>query len=130
MKLVKYKEAGFQSSTKVSDINRQLAFAGIAVCWIFKNDSTGMVQLPHELILPLTLFVVALALDILQYIYQTIVWTIYWRTKENKPDVTMDSEYKAHHIWSTLSYIIFGFKVLVNVIGYYLVINYLYCLLI
>jgi hypothetical protein len=130
IKLEKFKEAGFKASIKVSDINRQLAFAGIAVCWIFKKDVVGLVQLPQELILPLTLFVITLALDIFQYIYQTVVWSIFWKSKENKPGVTLDSDFDAHPIWSSIAYIIFGLKVIVNLIGYFLIIKYLYFLLI
>lgn len=46
-----YDRAG-EASDKSSEINRQLAFAGIAIIWVFKTDSGGRQIVPNELFLP------------------------------------------------------------------------------
>ena len=63
------------ASGKTSDLVRQLAFAGIAVIWIFKSDSPGgVIKLPGELLWPLGLIVIGLVADFLQYVAATICW--------------------------------------------------------
>jgi hypothetical protein len=59
----------YELSGKASDISRQLAFAAIAVVWLFKTDTpTGQITIPPDLIWPGILIVAALAADLLQYV--------------------------------------------------------------
>ena len=53
---------------RASDVARQLAFAAIAVIWLFKKDTPqGQLSIPHDLIFPGFLVLAALAADFLQY---------------------------------------------------------------
>lgn len=55
-------------SAEVSKLNRQLAFAGIAVVWIFRGEAGGILNVPGGLILPLIMFVASLFVDFLYYL--------------------------------------------------------------
>jgi hypothetical protein len=77
-------------SGKASELCRNLAFAGIAIIWIFKVDKTGM-SIDKKLILPLISFVATLAFDLFQYLWGTIIWGFFVRKQEkNLKDVKGD----------------------------------------
>lgn len=84
MKLKDAREAYYEYTGKLSDVNRQLCFAGIAVIWIFavKEDSGG-VTISSQLLLPLGCFVLGLTFDLLQYTVQSVSWGVFHRSKEN-----------------------------------------------
>jgi hypothetical protein len=83
MNLPGYRETFYFYSGKVSDLSRQLAFAGIAVIWIFKKDvATDKLTIPGALTLPLLLLVACLGFDILQYFAGSVVWRCVYRAKE------------------------------------------------
>jgi hypothetical protein len=68
-------ERSGEASDKASEINRNLAFAGIAIIWLFKIDSDGGRQIvPPELFLPGLLLVIGLAFDLLQYVIKSELW--------------------------------------------------------
>ena len=70
MKIHEIRDAYYEASGTVSDISRQLAFAGIAVIWVLKvGDGSGGIPFSSELVIPLYCFVSALGLDLLQYVY-------------------------------------------------------------
>jgi hypothetical protein len=75
-------------SGKTSELTRQLAFAGIAIIWIFKTTGTGPVGqtplLPTQFVLPLWLIVIALSLDFLHYLFGSISWGAYSWWQERK----------------------------------------------
>ena len=63
---------------KISDLVRNLAFAGIGIIWIFKNTDLTYKIIPKELVLPLKYIVLGLFLDLFQYIWRAInVYVIY-----------------------------------------------------
>jgi hypothetical protein len=72
MKIKEIKTEYYEASGKVSDLIRQLDFAGIAVIWIFKTgkESAAGIHYSNELLWPLILFVVSLAFDLAQYVYK------------------------------------------------------------
>lgn len=84
MKLVDARNAYYEFSGKVSDISRALALAGIALIWVFKIDSKDGPHVPHELILPAFVLVLALSADFLHYVVATFAWGMYHRYKEKK----------------------------------------------
>jgi hypothetical protein len=76
LNLQSVREAYYEASGKLSDIIRQLAFAGIAVVWLFgylPNDQ----RLDDNFVLPGVLIVSCLAFDFLQYVYRSAAWGIY-----------------------------------------------------
>lgn len=96
MKLSDYKHAYEEFSGKSSDVARQLAFAGIALVWIFKIDHSGNYALPSTLHLPLALLIFTLCSDLFQYIMASAIWGIYHRVQEKKrPDVNDDPDIEA-----------------------------------
>ena len=79
MKIRKIRE-DFEANTKtVSDLVRQLAFAGIAVIWVIRTgDNAGGIRYSLEpLFSSLLLFVVALACDFAQYALKVL--TLFFR---------------------------------------------------
>lgn len=92
MKLSKYLDAYHEYSGKASEVSRQLAFAGIALIWIFKTDSN---QLPKELLVPSVFFVLALLFDLMQYVVGALIWKIFHQYHEKSKDTDQDSDIKA-----------------------------------
>jgi hypothetical protein len=98
MKLQEYIDTFYTFSGKASDVNRQLAFAGIAIIWLFKKDTMAGLTIPHELVLPSLLIVVSLALDMVQYWLASITWRIFYRSKEKK-GVSASEEIPNPNVW-------------------------------
>lgn len=63
-----------EASGKAADIARQLALAGIAVVWIFREVVPGGSMLPEGLRVGLILLVATLGLDFLQYVAEFVGW--------------------------------------------------------
>lgn len=81
------------SSTKASDINRKLIFAGIAIVWIFRDATKLSIDKVNniediaacaEVLIPepfkpiLLLYCISLCLDVMQYVVRAMVWHIYY----------------------------------------------------
>lgn len=65
-------EAFARYVTKANELVRQLAFAGIAVVWVFRETTSGVsVKLSAEIRWAAILFVVCLAIDFVHYLYGT-----------------------------------------------------------
>ena len=89
-------ETFYNNTGSASNIARQLAFAGIAVVWIFTNTEKGTFALHNSLLWPSLLFVVALACDFLQYLSGSIVWYAFTRKKEEE----LGADCKEEFSWS------------------------------
>ena len=83
MTLKDAREAYYTYTGNVSELARQLSFAGIGVIWVFRSKEapSGFVWDP-SLRWTATLFVAALALDLLQYVYASLAWGVFHRQKE------------------------------------------------
>jgi hypothetical protein len=124
MKLSGYLDAYYLFTGKLSDINRQMAFAGIALIWIFKETDGTEVYICHELILPSIILALALGLDLFQYIYQSIAWGIFHRYHEKKAN-NKDIDLLAPSSMNYPSTILFILKVLSVIVAYYFIIRFL-----
>lgn len=104
---------------KASELSRQLAFAGIAVIWIFKNSGDTAI-IPNDFLLPLFFLVLTLALDFLQYIFGSIEWMIFSHLQEKKHDCTNEEkEVDSSPGWINLPHTIcFVLKLVTITIGY------------
>jgi hypothetical protein len=91
MKLQDYIDTFYTFTAKASDVNRQLAFAGIAIIWLFKKETPAGITIPHELLWPSFLIVLSLALDMLQYWLASMTWRVFYRKKE-KAGISADAE--------------------------------------
>lgn len=67
-------EAADYYSGKSSEINRQLALAGIAIIWVFKGDVAGELIVPITLVPAGLLLIIGLAVDLLHYVIAGEVW--------------------------------------------------------
>jgi len=136
MKLSKYKEEAQYFTQKLSEINRYLSFTGIAIIWIFKKESDGQFNIPDELILPLIFLTGSLIFDFFQYIYSAIIWTDFFKKHEKKKrknpedDKYIIDDIKAPKILANSSYFCFFYpKIILNLIGYSMLIYYLFNIL-
>lgn len=119
MTLKEIREDYVRYSTNVSNICRNLCFAGIGVVWIFKVTNTTTI--PTQLYFPLLLFIVALGLDLLQYFVQTIIWYRYYL--KHKSDVkngkTEDDVVVREPEWiNAFTWAIWGLKFFAVIIAY------------
>lgn len=119
MRLSQYRETYYEFSGKASDVARSLAFAGIALVWIFRSESVAGPRPESATLLPGAMFAVALAFDLLQYVSATVVWGLFQWFQERRlgsiasdPDLTTPSWLK----WPQFSF--FVLKLFVVILGY------------
>lgn len=103
---------------KASDIARQLAFAGIAVIWLFKtSDATKPV--PADYLWPLWLFLVALLFDLIQYLYAGIAWSAFSYIRDGQHGSAGSTEIADASGWLDVpTWIFFGLKMAFMTAGY------------
>ena len=66
MKQSEIREAYEELSGMLSKFNRQLAFAGIGIVWLFRiTDNNGNVTIDPGMLAPILCFVISFAFDIL-----------------------------------------------------------------
>jgi len=106
--LSEYKKDYYAFTGKLSDINRQIAFAGIAIIWIFKTSTKTGFKLDDNLIAPAIFIVLGLAFDMFQYIYQSLTWTIFYTFYKRK-GVTEDFEVDSPEYLNWISWVFFFF---------------------
>jgi hypothetical protein len=128
MNVTDYRETYYTLSGKASDISRQLSLAGIALIWIFKREKGGPLDVPGALLIPASLFIVALALDLLQYAIGTGIWGLYARYHENR-DTAEDEELSAPIYFNWPALICFWLKIFFVVFAYFEVFQYIQSLL-
>lgn len=118
-----------ESSGQVSDLSRNLAFAGIAVVWVLRvGTDSGGIAISEDLILPLYCFVAALIVDFAQYIYKTLLWGgMNWYFWNKHQDMEYSVEVSGWvnaptHIlfWGKITLVGFGFIVLLCYLNQYL----------
>lgn len=129
MTLKEIREDYVRYSTNVSELSRNLSYAGIGVVWIFKQTVTGraikttfMNSIPDELRWPLLLFVAVLILDLFQYVLQTAIWYPYYtKNKElHKNEREDDVNLQEPEIYNILPWGFWIFKLIVVVVAYIL----------
>ncbi|MCK1670409.1 hypothetical protein [Bradyrhizobium sp. 150] len=125
MKLQDYRNDFYTFSGKASDLNRQLAFAGIAIIWLFKKEPLAGLTVPHELVLPGLLIVTSLILDMLHYCVASALWRLFYRRKE-KIGFSEEKEIQHGVWWERPIWIIFGLKILCILSAYVLLIRFLW----
>lgn len=110
-----------EASDKSSEINRQLAFAGIAIIWVFKTDSGGRQIVPDELFLPGLFLVLSLTFDLLQYVIKSEIW--YRVTRKNEK-----ARIKEFTVRPWINYpgdILYWIKIVATLLAYVLLIRFL-----
>jgi hypothetical protein len=102
MKLADARQIYYGATDSLSQVNRQLDFAGIGVIWILKTGESKVAAIPFDqsLLLPLTAFVLAIALDLLQYIYKSAAWGIFHRIKEKTKEQPEQIDKRHRHLFN------------------------------
>ena len=110
-------------SGKVSDVARQLCFAGIAVVWLVSGNADASshtsITLSRSLLVALALFLVSLALDGLQYAYGALIWGVLARQRERHDAASKNPVHEAVN-WPTL---VFFWSKLTVLVGAYVVLG-------
>ena len=112
------------ASAKASDIARQLAFAGVAIVWLF-SGATGTVdqlRVTGRLLVAGLFLVSALALDLLHAVYRAAAWGIYGRILERRGR-SRGVDAPAWINWPSIG--LFGGKILAVAVAYILIGIYL-----
>src|SRR5680860_754515 len=113
-----YKEDYEYFTGKASEINRNLALAGIAIIWIFKTTSETGIAIPQDLITPLIWLVISLSLDLLQYIVGGLIWLIFYRYQEyriNRKKIKANKNIKAPAVFPGILHFIYWSKLISNI---------------
>jgi hypothetical protein len=124
MKLKDSKEYYSFFTGKVSDIVRQLGLAGIGLVWVFKIDLNGKPVIPPDLITAAKWVVIGLGLDLLQYVYGSFVWGIFYGLKERK-GIGEDTEFSAPRPINWLTILFFWAKIGTIIYAYWYILKYL-----
>lgn len=128
--VVDYKKDYEYFTGKASEISRSLAFAGIALIWIFRNISNdGRIEIPCLLIAPLIFLVITLSLDLLQYIVGGLIWFIYYRFIEwqiNNNKISSNTDIKAPLILPLIIHLLYWSKLFSIIAAYILLLRFLY----
>jgi hypothetical protein len=126
MKLKDAREYYNQRSSKLSEVVRQLNFAGIAIIWLFRTgDKTGGIPYNDFLIWPLGLLVASATFDLLHYAYASAAWGIFHRVKEKELHHNEEAEFLAPDAINWLSNILFWGKAMLTVAAYILLVIYI-----
>ena len=126
LKLKDVRDAADTHTGKASDVSRQLAFAALAIAWIFKTDqSGGGIAVPYELHWPALCAVGVLALDLIQYGYASLAWQWFNRKKEIELNNSEEAEFTAPRWINWPSDVCFYGKLLLIVVCYEILLAYL-----
>jgi hypothetical protein len=82
-----------------SDSCRQIAFAGLAVVWLFKIDVRSGFHLEFALVFAGICLVASLAADLLQYTVGAVVLHILGNRREALDGPERDEDYERYTLW-------------------------------
>ena len=124
MKLGDLKKAYEDQSSIASEITRKLAFAGIAIIWIYKQGNGSSSNVPEELHLPTIFLVLCLFIDLAQYIVGTLIYWRYFRWKE-KQRTERNKEFKGSIMLTLPGWIFWVIKIILIIAAYVSLLYYL-----
>jgi len=85
MNLQEAREIYGKRTSKLSEVVRQLNFAGIGIIWVFRvGEKSGGIPYSQFLLWPLGLLIVSATCDILHYAYGSAAWGIFHSLKEKE----------------------------------------------
>ncbi len=117
-------------SSIISELIRNLSFAGIGLIWIFKNSEPSGKLLPQALVCPILLIVVALSFDLLQYIWRIGVNYFTYRKyekllNEGKIDEKHIDDIQINPLFMIVTWALFVFKIALVLSAYLLISKFL-----
>lgn len=127
--LEKLLEEFYESSGTLSNIARNLAFAGVGIIWILSKETVNNLYSYHW---PLIILSLSLLLDLFQYLWKTITIYFFYKKKELK--------YKANEISPTEeilypcyiergTWIFFSIKIVLVIVAFILIFINLFSLM-
>jgi hypothetical protein len=120
-----FRDSYYELSGSASEVTRKLGFAGIAVIWIFKGEMPDKsIQLPSCLYVASILIVISLALDLLQYALGSLIWGVFFRSKERE-GCKDDQELEASPWLNLPAAICFWIKIISMVIAFVFMLTFL-----
>ena len=125
MKLSEIRTAYEELSGKLSDINRQLCFAGFGVIWIFNKSVEKGLLIPDELYLPSFFLILSLSIDLMQYVISTTSWYVYYLMKRRRGSNDSEVEVNEPERINTFPWALFFMKIISLCIGYFLIAEFL-----
>jgi hypothetical protein len=75
MKLGKIRETYHAATRRVTEITQTSSLGGLGAVWLLRPQSEGAL-IPSDLMLPLIAFVVALALDLFQFVWRSLAFAL------------------------------------------------------
>jgi flagellar biosynthesis protein FlhB len=127
MKISDYIDTFHEFTGLTSSVARQLMFSGIALIWIFKLGKDGNYTLSSELMIPVAILILALFLDLMQYVVGSIIWFFFYRYLEKNDNYTDTQEnIKSSECFTYILNVFFIAKVLAVIIAYYFLFSYAY----
>ncbi len=118
MKLSEIRSAYEEISGKLSDINRQLCFAGFAIIWIF-NKTDKDISVPMELYLPALCLCASLFFDLLQYAISSLAWYVYYLCQRKKDKKDEEVDVNEPECLNMIPWLFFFLKIILLIIGYF-----------
>lgn len=119
MKLSEIRVAYEHLSGTLSNVCRSLVFAGIGIVWIFVKMKNSCIELPESFIYPLQFFIWACIADLLQYVYQTTVWALYYWYHKSIKNKAEKTEMNESEWWNLIAWLLMFGKVILMGIGYF-----------
>lgn len=117
-------EAKDTASGTASSLSRQVAFAGLAFLWIFKEESEQGLQLPEELFQPAVCLILAILCDLLQYVSTYIIYWLRLVHLERKEGCDRTKEHE-HPGWMNFpAQLFFSTKLLLVLVAYCLLLSF------
>lgn len=130
MKQSEIREAYEELSGLLSKFNRQLAFAGIGIVWLFRiTDKSGDVTIDREMLAPILCFIISFAFDLLQYLWQSYVWYLFYWYNRSYKKLKEDDETDEPEWPNVVAWVLFTVKVCALMAAYINLGIYLYSLL-
>ena len=127
MKISDYINTFHEFSSLTSNVARQLMFSGIAFIWIFKIGKDGDYTLSSDLMIPVIMLIVALFLDLMQYVVGSIIWFFFYRYLEKSENYNDEQEdIKSSEYFTYILNVFFVSKILAVLIAYYFLFSYAY----
>ncbi len=127
MKLQDYRETYYEFTGIASEVSRKLAFAGIALVWLFKLEGAPVPKIPNELILPTGLLAASLAFDLFHYVIASAIWGIFqWYQERKLLNIKEDPDLAAPSILKFPQFVFFWSKLGASIVAYVLIIKYIF----
>ena len=120
-----FRDSYSELSGIASEVSRQLGFAGIAVIWLFKADLSNLTfALAPELYYAGIFILLSLALDLLQYLFGSLIWGAFWRYKERN-GATDNTKITAPFYFNWPAIVCFWTKLVFMVVAYFFLLKFL-----